>query len=278
MKKNKRGDEKNESSVQVALGELMGIEEERQIAEREDARRLAAEQARKRAEEERRRAAEEEARRIAAEAQRRADEQAKEEEARQRQHEAAEREARIRAEAEAHVRSDEVRRMYEYELQMKRIEVGRRRFPPWLAPSIAVLALGGGGLFAALYFSVQAGATERLAEAERSKTSLKTELEREIDAARAERLTAIAELEIAKRRVEDAQRQLKEKCDTVALMNRPPQKPRPGGAIRPITGQSQSGEDLKGVTEMAPYEPDESADTIQLGKDPKKKGKGKKGP
>jgi hypothetical protein len=278
MKKNKRSDERNESSVQVALGELMGIEEERQNLEREESRRLASEQARKRAEEEKQRVAEEEARARGAEAKRRAEQEAREEEARRQQREAAEREVRIRAEAEAQVRAAEASRMYEYELQMKRIEIGRRRFPPWLAPSIAVLALGGVGLFAALYLSGQAGAAERLAEAERAQTSIKTELEREIDAARAERLAAVAELELERRKVEDAQRQLKEKCDVVALMGRPSLKPRPGGAIRPIAEERQPGDDLKDVTAMAPYEPDDSADTIQLGKEPKKKGNGKKGP
>jgi len=276
MKKNKRGDERNESSVQVALGELMGIEEERQVAERDDARRRVAEQARQRAEEEARRATEEEARRQTADAQRSADERTREEEARQRQREAADREVRIRAEAEAQVRAEEMRRMYEYELQVKRIEIGRRRFPQWLAPAVAVLSLGGVGLFAALFFSVQAGAAERLAEVERAKTSLRIELEREIDAARAGHLTAVSQLADATRRFEDAQRRLREKCDGIPVMIRPT-KPHPGTSSRPTAAEGSHGEDLKGVTEMAPYEPDDSADTIQLGKESKKV-KGKKSP
>jgi len=276
MKKKKRGDERNESSVQVALGELMGIEEERQVAERDDARRRAAEHARQRAEEEVRRAADEEARRRTAEAQHRAEKLAREDEAHQRQREATDREARIRAEAEAQVRAEEVRRMYEYELQMKRIEIGRRRFPPWLASVVAVLSLAGVGLFAALFFSVQAGAAERLAEVERAKTSLRIELEREIDASRAGHLTAVSQLADATRRFEDAQRRLSEKCDGIPVMIRPT-NPRPVVSSRPTAAERSHGEDLKDVTEMAPYEPDDSADTIQLGKE-SKKGKGKKGP
>jgi hypothetical protein len=277
MKKNKRSDERNESSVQVALGELMGIEEERQNTEREDARRRAAEQERRRLEEEARRTAEDDARRRAAETQRRADERTREEEARKREYEAADREARIRAEAEAKVRAEEMRRMYEHELQMKRAEVGRRRLPQWLAPAVAVLSLGGVGLFAALFFSVQAGAVERLAEAERAKTSLRIELERELDAARAGHLTAVSQLADATRRFEDEQRRLNDKCNGIPVMIRPA-KPRPGVAPRP-TGDARGGRDgdLDGLTEKPPWEADDSEDTIQLGKG-QKKGKGKQNP
>jgi len=260
MTKNKRGEKRDESSVQVALGELMGIEEERQTAEREEARRAAAEEARRREAAEAQRAAAEETRRREAEERRKAEDRAREEEAWAKQREAADREARIRAEAEAQVRTEEVRRVYELELQMKRAEVGRRRIPTWLAPSIAVLALGGVGLFATLYLSMQAGAAERLAEAERSKTDLKTELEREIDAARAERLTAIAELEIEKRRVEDAQRQLKEKCDTVALMSRPPQKPRPAGQHGSGGRPGTQGSGLEDVGSLSSHVSDDPLD------------------
>jgi dTMP kinase len=276
MKKNKRVDERDESSVQVALGELMGIEEERQTAEREEARRRAAEEARRKAEDEARRAAVEEARRVAAEERRKAEEEAREEEARAREREAADREARIRAEAEAQVRAEEARRVYELELQARRIEGGRRRVPAWLAPAIAVLSSGGVGLLAALYFSVQAGAAQRLEEAERAKTSLRITLERELDAVRAERLTAVTQLTDATRRFEDAQRRLREQCDGIPVMGRPA-KPRPNGPSHPAVVAGAQGEDLKGVTEWAPYVPDDSSDTIQLGRETKK-GKGRKGP
>jgi hypothetical protein len=278
MTKNKRGEKRDDNSVQVALGELMGIEEERQTAEREEAQKRAAEEARRREEEETRRTAEEEARRLAADERHRAEERAREEETWAKQRETTEREARIRAEAEAQVRAEEVRRRYDFELQMRRVESGRRRIPPWLAPSIAVLALGGVGLFAALYLSVQDGVAARLLEAERTKTSLKIDLEREIDTARAERLNAIAELEIANRRVEDAQRQLKEKCDAVALMSRPVQKPRPRGPSQIGAAAASREGDLKGIEDLPPYMPDDSTDgTIHLPGD-HKKDKGKKGP
>jgi dTMP kinase len=276
MTKSKRGEKRDDNSVQVALGELMGIEEERQTAEREEAQKRAAEEVRRREAEEARRAAEEEVRRAAADERRRTEERAREEEAWTRQREAADREARIRAEAEVNVRAEEMRRVYEFELQTKRIEGGRRRVPPWLAPSVTVLSLGGVGLFAALYLSVQAGAEERLAEAERARTSLRIELEREIDAARAENLSAVTQLADTTRRFEDAQRRLSEQCNGIPVMSRPT-KPRAGVPSRPTAVESVNGEDLKGVTEWAPYVPDESSDTIQLGKE-SKKGKGKKNP
>jgi hypothetical protein len=276
MTKNKRGEKRDDNSVQVALGELMGIEEERQTAERAEARRREQEEARRREAEEARRAEEEEARRAAADERSRAEERAREEEAWTRQREAADREARIRAEAEAQVRAEELRRMYEYELQMKRVAGGRHRIPTWLAPSVAVLSLGGVGLFAALYLSVQAGAEERLAEAERARTSLRIELEREIDAARAEHLSAATQLADTTRRFENVQRRLSEQCNGIPVMSRPT-KPRPGVPSHPTAVESVHGEDLKGVTDWAPYVPDDSSDTIQLGKE-SKKGKGKKNP
>jgi hypothetical protein len=272
MKKPTR-DEANESSFQTAHGELMGIEEERQAEEREEARRRAAAEARRKAEEEARRRAEAEAR-VRAEAEaRRAEERAREEEAIARRREADERELRIRAEAEARVRAEELRRAYDLDLQLRQVESGRRRIPPWLAPSIAVLSLGTVGLFTALYFSAQAGAEQRLAEAERAKTSLKVELEREIDAARAERLTAVTQLSDATRRFEDAQRRLNEQCAGIPVMVRPP-KPRPGGSPRPAAAEGERGDDdLADLTEKPPWEADDSEDTIKLGKDSKKKGK-----
>lgn len=274
MKKQKR-DEGNESSVQVALGELMGIEEGRQAAERAEARRRAEEQARRRAEEEARRAAEEEARRIEEEARRLAEERGREEEVLARRREAEERELRIRAEAEAKVRAEELRRAYDFDLQMRQAENGRRRIPSWLAPSIAVLSLGIVGLFTALYFAAQAGAEQRLAEVDRAKTNLKMELERELDTARAERLDAVTQLADATRRFEDAQRRMNERCAGIPAMSRPT-KPRPAASSRPAAAESAHGDGLEGLTEMAPYVPDDSADTIKLGKD-SRKGKGKNG-
>jgi hypothetical protein len=277
MKKNKRGDERDESSVQMALGELMGIEEERQNAEREEARRRAAEEVRRREQEEARRTAEEEARRRAAEERRAVEERAREEETRERQREAAEREARIRAEAEARVRAEESRRAFEHEIQMKRIDADGRRLPAWLAPIVAVLSLGGVVLFATLYFFAQEGATARLAEAEQARTSLRIELEREVAAARAESMTAISRLSDATRRFEDERRRLSETCSGIPVMVRPP-KSRPGAAPRPKAGaQEGRDDDLDGLTEKPPWEADDSEDTIQLGKE-SKKGKGKKTP
>jgi len=269
MKKHKR-DEGNESSVQVALGELMGIEEGRQAEERAEARRRAEEQVRRRAEEEARRAAESEARRIEEEAQRRAEAQARKEEELARRREAEERELRIRAEAEAKVRAEELRRAYDFDLQMRQVENGRRRIPTWLAPSIAVLSLGTVGLFTALYFAAQAGAEQRLVEAERAKTILRVELEREIGAARAERLSAVTQLADATRRFEDAQRRMSEQCTGIPIMSRPT-KPRTAALPRPAAAESAHGDGLDGLTEMAPYVPDDSADTIKLGRDSKKK-------
>jgi dTMP kinase len=273
MKKAKRSEERSESSVQVALGELMGLEEERQAAERVEARRREAEAARRRADDEARRRVEEAARLAALEARRREEERARAEEGLHRAREAAEREARIRAEAEARVRGEELRRVYETELQAKRIEQGRRRTPAWLAPGVAVLSVAGVGLFAALYFSVQAGAAKSLAEAERTRTSLKLALERELDAARAERLTAVSQLEDATRRFEDVQRRLNEQCTGIPVMGRPPKRHAPA-AVAASAAQGGRDGDLDGLTEKPPWEADDSEDTIQLGGDKKKPKKG----
>jgi hypothetical protein len=136
-----------ENSVNFALRELMGMEDDRQRREEEAARRRADEGRR-------RREAEELSRREEAELRRRGQEQARlAAERAARAHEARkvmddeERRLEIRLETEARVRADEQERLLRHEEELRRIDAGKAGIPRWslgVAAGVLVLGLGGG--------------------------------------------------------------------------------------------------------------------------------------
>jgi hypothetical protein len=197
-----------ESSVNFALRELLGMEDERQLREEEAARRREAE-ARARREEERRQDEEERALRRRQEEQARlAAERAAREEGARRLREEEERRLRIRLEAEARTRADEQERLLRHAEELKRIDAQRAGIPGWtVGVAAAVLALGLGGGLAWHYGSVVPGreAQERALEADRERQRqeaaemMKTlaALQVDLDNARREQEEARLRLELA---------------------------------------------------------------------------------
>jgi len=136
-----------ENSVNFALQELMGMEDDRQHREEEAARRRAVAEHERREAQERSRKEEVDRRRREQEQDRLAAERAaRDEEERKVRHDE-ERRLKIRLETAARARADEQERLLRHEQELKRIDAGKAGIPRWLVGVIAgvmVLGLGGG--------------------------------------------------------------------------------------------------------------------------------------
>jgi hypothetical protein len=203
MSKNKA--QTNENSVNVALQELMGMEDDRQsreekarmAREEEERKRREEDERRRREEEERRRKEEEQARLAAERAQREAEELKRREEE--------ERKLKIKLDAEALARAKEQEQKLKYDLEVKRIEAETKGIPKWIYGVIA------GGLVAAvvvvfaLYRSHEANLEKQRQAAAEEKARIEQEfrerekvLQAEIDDAKNEERKAQQSLAEAK--------------------------------------------------------------------------------
>jgi colicin import membrane protein len=180
MSRKKRETRTDESSVNVALDELMGLEDERQRLEAEARRREEEEAEAARDEDERRRRLEAEARRRAEEEARLEAERLAREEEHRRDSEARERELRIRAEAQAEAMAREQATLMEKELELKRIEASREKAPAWFWPVAAVLFLGIAGVGGVVYANVTSSAQNQVREARRDLDAYSAETDHSI--------------------------------------------------------------------------------------------------
>jgi len=147
---------------------------------------------------------------------------------------------------------------------------GRRGSRAFFASAAALVALGVAGLFTAVVETERTrGAADR-AQAELAQTKLRIELERRADEERLARHLAEGALTKARRQLDDAERRLAERCVATAAPSRA------GGHLRPVNRPDPGDDDdLRGLTELAPYVPqDDSADgdgTIHLEPDKKRR-------
>jgi hypothetical protein len=202
-RKHERKHESTENSVNVALRDLMGLEDERQREEEDGRRRREEEERRRREEEARRRTLEDEARRRREEEARVARERERAEEEGRRQREEREGELRIRAKAEAAAMAERQARLLEVELEMRRVAAGGRRAPGWFWPVAAILVLGLFGASGASYAVVSSGAEDQVRDARRDLEEIERRAQERIGSA-----TALAD--DAARRAEEAQEALAE--------------------------------------------------------------------
>ncbi len=166
----------DENSVNVALRELMGMEDLRQSEEEAEKQRQEEAERKIREEEERRkRDAEEQQRRAEEEAKLAAERAVKEEEERKRREEE-EGKLKIKLEIEAKARAEEQARLLSHEAEVKRLEAQRKQVPKWLWGLIAFIVLG--GIIAA--FMVNSHLEQQEVQAREEKMRLEQEqLERE---------------------------------------------------------------------------------------------------
>ncbi len=148
---------------------------------------------------------------------------------------------------------------------------GRLSSRAFVGTVVALITLGAAGLFAAMVQAEETRGAAQLAEAELARTNLKIELERAIDAERAARILAEGALTSERQRLDDARRELEERCGREeGATGRPVQRPRPNAGQRPQAAGRD--DDLDNVTELPPYVSDNSADgTIHLPSDGKPK-------
>lgn len=241
-KKRTSEDRTNENSVNVALDELMGLEDERQREEEEERRRMeeaeeearAAEQERIEREVEQERL-EEARRRIEAEAKRKEEEE-------QLRREEREREIRIRAQAEAAAMAAQQARLLEQELEMKRIAANHRKAPAWFWPVAAAFCLGLVGVGGVIYFNISSDAQNKVREARRDLEASRERAEERLSAVRSEYEAIQAERDAVRERVailEKTNDELQEQNRKLQISTVPvrggkgPRPTRPAAVVKP---------------------------------------------
>ena len=193
----------NENSVNMALNDLMCLEDERNWHE-EEARRLEEAEKRAKQEEERKRKKEaEEAARREEEAGKQAAKEARRLEEEKQEREKRERAFRIQAESEAKARAAEQTRMMEFELEMKRISAGRNKTPAWIWPTVAIIVLGAVGAGVVFYNSIRSDAEFRISRIETESAATINNIRHELSDARATMQTAKDHLQQAKKKESD---------------------------------------------------------------------------
>ncbi len=238
--------ERNENSVNVALSELMGLEDDRQRAEEEEVKKRRMEKEQQRREMEQQQLVEEESARRMQEEERVRAERERHEEEEQKIREEEERKARIRLEAEARVRAEVEERMLMQELEVRRIEArAKKRVTGWTI-GVAVLVLCvNAGVAAGLH-------TKSLAEAEQQLRTERSDWERwrrefnaQLDGARRE-VDAIAEkADAAKNAAANLKDQLDKRGTEVALNGKPHPVQRPY-RLKPATKRPKNTTPLPG--------------------------------
>ncbi|HUT78021.1 MAG TPA: hypothetical protein VM285_10065, partial [Polyangia bacterium] len=159
-----------ENSVNFALQELMGMEDDRQRREEDEAKSLAEAERKRKEEEERKRKEEAERKRREAEDSRLAAERAARDEEERKVKDDEERRLKIKLETESKARAEEQERLLRHEEELKRIDAGKAGIPKWLIGAIAgvvVLGLAGGlGYYYGSYKPARE-AEERVRQAEK---------------------------------------------------------------------------------------------------------------
>lgn len=252
MIEKKREKRTDENSVNVALNELMGLEDERQrIEEKERRREEEAREAARLEEEERRRLEEEERRKAEEEARLEAERAAREEE-RRKSAERRERELRIRAEAQAAAMAREQAALMEKELDLKRVEASHRKAPPWFWPVAAVLFLGIAGVGGVVYANVTSSAENQVREAKRDLEASRERAQERLRLIRIQFEAAQAERDAARARVSQLERtnnELQEANRKLQIASETSRTPKRGGRVRTGSGGSSAKkDDLGGLT------------------------------
>jgi colicin import membrane protein len=148
----KEDTDKSRDSVNVALQDLLGVEDARQESEEQKNKQLE-EEARQRAEEEEHlRAEEEEQKQREQEEAKLAEERALIEEHERKERDQEERKIKIKLETEAKRRVEDQGRLLDHELQIKRLDAKKKKLPVWVYALIAGILIIGGG---AWYYSFQ---------------------------------------------------------------------------------------------------------------------------
>ena len=228
----KEKDKKNdENSVNMALNDLMCLEDDRHWNEEEVRRVTEAEERAKREEEKRREKEEEEARRKEEERAEQASKEARRLETEKQEREQKERAFRIQAEAEAKARAAEQARMMEFELEMKRISAGKNRTPAWIWPTVALVVLGLAGAGAAFYNNIQSDAEFRISRVEIESAETINDIRHELSNARVTMQSAKDQLKKAKKKESDLNLKMKGLHDRLeaARNSRPGRNTRRGG-------------------------------------------------
>ena len=132
----------NENSVNVALQELMVMEDDRQQAETEEKSRREQEQRRRQEEAERARIREEEQRRREEEGARLRVEREEAERRAAQERAEQERKLKIQLETREQARAKEQERLLAHELEIKRLDAQKKVVPKWLIALIALFVLG----------------------------------------------------------------------------------------------------------------------------------------
>ena len=198
----------DENSVNMALNDLMCLEDDRHWNE-EEARRVAqADERTKREEEERRKREEEEAARREEELTEQTAKEARCLEAEKQEREKKERAFRIQTEAEAKARAAEQTRMMEFELEMKRISAGKNRAPAWIWPTVAIVVLGLVGAGAAFYNNIQSDAEFRISRVEIESAETINNIRHELSNAQSTMQSAKYQLELAKKMESDLNKKM----------------------------------------------------------------------
>ncbi len=269
--------ERNENSVNVALSELMGLEDDRQRAEEEDAKKRKMQKEQQRREMEQQRLEEEETARRLLENERLRAERERYDEEEQKIREEEERKVRIRLEAEARARAEVEERMLMQEMEVRRIEAGaKKRVTGWMLGVAALVICINAGVAAGLH-------TKSLAEAEQQLRTERTDWERwrrEFDAqlagARSE-VNAIAEkADAAKNAAANLRDQLEKRGTELALNGKPhrTQRPhRPKRITKRPPNTTPSPGDLEGSSGFLELDEDPISEKDPFGENEKKKRK-----
>ncbi len=208
MTKKVKEKKRDENSVNMALNDLMCLEDDRHWNEKETRRVAEADEREKRDEEKRRNREEEEAARREEELAKQAAEEARRLEEEKQEREKKERAFRIQAQAEAKARAAEQTRMMEFELEMKRISAGKNRTPVWIWPTAAIVVLGLVGAGVAFYNNIQSDAEFRISRVEIESTETINNIRHELSNAQATMQSAKDQLEQAKQKESDLNKKM----------------------------------------------------------------------
>jgi hypothetical protein len=267
-------------SVSTALGEILGIEQDRLRAEADERVRSEEQQRRRREEQGRLRAAEERLR-ADEEARRRADEERRErEEVERLEHQRRLEELRQRQEAEGRVRLAEEELRLRHERELAVLEAARRRIPAWTWVVMATLLTAGGGASIAAYVNYVQAEEELAAASQRHERdrlaweSTRQELRRELRASEEARKELQQDVRDTERRVAelaplversrlDGERirqlaaenvRLQQRLEEIQQAQPPPNRPPDRPPHQPPTGISQPPPRLRCVNVGTPLE------------------------
>ncbi len=235
----------DENSVNMALNDLMCLEDDRHWNEEEERRVTEAQERARREEEKNRKKEEEEARRKEEELAEQAPREARRLETEKQEREKRERASRIQAEAEAKARAAEQTRMMEFELEMKRISSGKNRTPAWIWPTVALVVLGLVGAGATFYNNIKSETEFRISRVETESAKTIEDIRHELSNARATTRSARDQLEQAKKKESDLNMKMKDLHGQLeaARSSRPGRNIRRGGGPK-SQGNPKSQDDL----------------------------------